>query len=97
MHRNAIMPLINLDAFFGVEAAESGDVRQVIVFRSENGNVGLVVDQILDIVSEAAIVQETSRREGVLGSAVLQQKVTDLVDVAAIIRASCPSFAKSAA
>jgi two-component system chemotaxis sensor kinase CheA len=91
-YRNAIMPLVSLSDFFGSPDSAEADVRQVIVFSQDGRNVGLVVDQILDIVSEPFVIQRSSQRNGILGSVVLQQKVTDLVDVHTIIKASDPSF-----
>ena len=95
-YRSAIMPLVSLSQFFGVAASDEAGVRQVIVFRDRGRSVGLVVDQILDIVNEPVVMQRMARREGVLGSVVLQQKVTDLVDVHTIIGATDPSFAQPA-
>jgi two-component system chemotaxis sensor kinase CheA len=43
--------------------------------------VGLVVDQILDIVEESLTVQRPASRPGVLGSAVIQGRVTELLDM----------------
>jgi two-component system chemotaxis sensor kinase CheA len=96
-YRNAIMPLVSLSEFFGATDSAEVDVRQVIVFSQDGRTVGLVVDQILDIVSEPFVIQRSSQRNGILGSVVLQQKVTDLVDVHTIIKASDPSFGAAAA
>jgi two-component system chemotaxis sensor kinase CheA len=95
-YRDAIMPLVSLSRFFGGAGVVDEGVRQIIVFRDGARNVGLVVDQILDIVSEPMVVQRMSTRKGVLGAAVLQQKVTDLVDVQTIIQASDPATEASA-
>jgi len=45
-----------------------------------------VVDQIVDVVEEVVTVRSQASREGVLGSAVVQGRVTDLLDVHAVIR-----------
>jgi hypothetical protein len=47
--------------------------------------VGLVVENIVDIVEVALIVQRRQRPGAVYGTAVIQQQVTDLVDVRALI------------
>jgi two-component system chemotaxis sensor kinase CheA len=75
---------------------EVHDPMQVVVY-SENGrSVGLVVERILDIVEESLTIQRGSTTPGVLGSAVVQQRVTDLVDVPAIIRTADPGFYEKA-
>ena len=55
-------------------------------------SVGLVVGRILDIVETEVKVRRGSRRRGLIGSAVVQQHVTDLVDVPAVIRDLDPSL-----
>jgi two-component system chemotaxis sensor kinase CheA len=68
----------------------------VVVFAENGRSVGLIVDQILDIVSEQVVVQRRSPRPGVLGSAVIQQRVTDLLDVHAVMHSTDPTFFETA-
>lgn len=49
--------------------------------------VGLVVDEILDIVEDTTEVQTAATRAGVLYSAVIAERVTELLDVPAILQA----------
>jgi len=51
-----------------------------------------VVERILDIVEEDVVLDRTAERAGILGSAVVQQRVTDLVDVQGVVRAANPRF-----
>jgi two-component system chemotaxis sensor kinase CheA len=48
----------------------------------------LVVDRILDIVEESFEIQPHSRRKGLLGSAVIQKRITDIVDLPGLIEAA---------
>jgi two-component system chemotaxis sensor kinase CheA len=59
---------------------------QVVVYRSREGEFGLVVDEILDIVDETIGTPHPSSRPGLLGSAVVGGKVTDFLDVEAVAR-----------
>lgn len=89
-----IMPLIHLGESLHTRhsSAEASENLQVVVY-SENGrSVGLVVDQILDIVETTLTIQQTGKRTGVLGSAVIQNRVTDLLDVHNLILASDHDF-----
>ena len=89
-----IMPLINLgDALQpGQAKGEPKDVIQVVVY-SENGrSVGLVVDRIIDIVETTLTIYRTVKRVGVLGSAIIQNRVTDLLDVHNLILATDKDF-----
>jgi two-component system chemotaxis sensor kinase CheA len=47
--------------------------------------VGLVVDEILDIVEELIEKRDIGCRAGVLGSAVIQGRVTELLDIQAVL------------
>jgi len=59
--------------------------------------VGLVVEHILDIVEENLVIESPGRRTGLLGSAVVQQRVTDLLDVQGVVRSAIPEFFQEAA
>jgi two-component system chemotaxis sensor kinase CheA len=62
------------------------DPLQVVVFNDGDRNVGLVVDQIIDVAEEAVTVRQTSRRKGLLGSALVGKQVADFLDLNQIIR-----------
>ena len=53
-----------------------------------------MVDKIFDVAEAALDVTAPSRRSGVLGSGVVQGRVTDLLDLPAIVRAVVPEFAE---
>jgi two-component system chemotaxis sensor kinase CheA len=94
-YRGCIMPLVQLSRILQPEAtpdAVQTDVMQVVVYSEDGRSVGLVVDQILDIVDESIAVRRDVDREGVLGSAVIQNRVTDLLDVHGVVQAADPSF-----
>ena len=72
--------------------ADLPDPMEVVVY-SENGrSVGLVVGKIEDIVSEAITEKRHSYGNGILGSVVIQDRVTDILDVQSVIRSVDPSF-----
>ncbi len=93
-YRGAILPLVDLGRELSLDstARDSDASLQVIVY-SENGrSVGFVVEQILDVVEETITVRHRTARTGVIGSVVVQGKVTDLLDVHGVIQRSDPSF-----
>ena len=68
----------------------------------EGRRFGLVVERILDIVEDRADVRSAATRASVLYSVVIGDRVTELLDVPAILRsaaaiASAPSLAARAA
>jgi two-component system chemotaxis sensor kinase CheA len=93
-YRGQILPLIDLAKFLphDGEAQADSDPMQVVVYSEQGRSVGLVVGKINDIVHQSVTVNRQAGRDGILGSAVIQDRVTDLLDVAGIIRAADPSF-----
>ncbi len=95
-YRDDILPLISLTKFFNGVQPPAAEMRQVVVFAESGHSVGLEVEQILDIVSEEVAVLRRCTRPGVLGTAVIQHRVTDLLDVHAILRVVEPTFFETA-
>jgi two-component system chemotaxis sensor kinase CheA len=96
-YRGQILPLINLSyalqerrtrrrtkEFVTSTAADSR--YQVLVCNHEGHRAGLVVERIVDIVEDSAEVKYPASRAGVLYSAVIQGRVTEMIDVPAILR-----------
>ena len=59
---------------------------QVLVLENERQSFGLVVNQILDIVETTLEPQSPPTRAGVLHSSVIADRVTELLDVPALLR-----------
>jgi two-component system chemotaxis sensor kinase CheA len=98
-YRGEILPLLDLAEALGIQRTD-GEVRsdpiQVVVFTEGGRSAGLIVGEIVDIVDEAVTVKRRANRPELLGTIVIQNKVTDLLDVRAIIRAVDPSFFEQA-
>ena len=75
-----------------------GETYQVFVVSHEGKRVGLVVERLLDIVEAPLSIEPLGERRGVLGSAIVQDRVVEVVDVAACVRAEmAPRHISSAA
>jgi two-component system chemotaxis sensor kinase CheA len=94
-YRGQILPLIRLSRHIPALARETteNEPLQVVVYSEQGRSVGLVVGKINDIVQENVTVKHDSPGNGILGSAVIQDKVTDLLDVQALIRAAAEKAA----
>jgi two-component system chemotaxis sensor kinase CheA len=84
-YREQIMPLVRLAGTLGYAGASDSELLQVIVYSSNGRSVGLVVDEILDIADQSAAVQQIRQVGTLKGAAVIQQRVTDLLDVPALL------------
>lgn len=51
-----------------------------------------MVDQILDIADETVTVRQSTKRHGLLGSAVVGKEVTDYLDLRAVVQAAAPEW-----
>ena len=90
-YRNRILPVALLRELLETGAGEDGDTAdpvQVVVFNEGDHSVGLIVDQIVDVVEEAVTICRNSRRKGLLGSAVVGKRVADFLDVNYVIQAA---------
>jgi two-component system, chemotaxis family, sensor kinase CheA len=95
-YRGQILPLIRLNVVMqerrqrlrdlpALPAIDSGPI-QVLVLNHEGRSFGLVVERILDIVEDRADVKSAATRPAVLYSVVIGDRVTELLDVPAILR-----------
>jgi two-component system, chemotaxis family, sensor kinase CheA len=64
----------------------------VVVYSWNGRNIGLLVDEILDILDHPFEVQLTAARDGIQGTIVLADRVTEVLDVKRIIELGDPSF-----
>ncbi|WP_321476868.1 chemotaxis protein CheW [uncultured Paludibaculum sp.] len=90
-YRDTILPLVSLASILEPERMDdsySRDPVQAIVFSDRDRSVGIVVDQILDIVEDPASIQHRGGRRGLLGSATVGGKVTDFLDLHAVLQAA---------
>lgn len=77
-YRGRLMPLIQLDGSYALK--ETGR-QPILVFTDGDRSMGLVVDEIVDIIDQVLHIELRSERKGFLGSAVIDGKATELVDV----------------
>jgi two-component system chemotaxis sensor kinase CheA len=93
-YRDQILPVLRLAHLLGTYASETEQETVPVVVYTEHGrSVALAVERIIDIVEDTL---NESRRDfgddGLLGSAVIQQRVTELLDVRRAILAADPMF-----
>jgi two-component system chemotaxis sensor kinase CheA len=91
-YRDEILPLVRLGDAIGVYGTNASDGPLEVVVHQVGGRpVGIVVDSILDIIEQQLHLDDGDGRPGLLGSAVIQDRVTDVLDVAAIVANVDPS------
>jgi two-component system chemotaxis sensor kinase CheA len=93
-YRGQILPLVRLSQLLGSSAdVEEGETVSVVVYSEGGRSVALVVDRIVDIAeNSAATARRDVEEDGLVGTAVIQQRVTELLDVRRAILAADPNF-----
>ncbi|MGD0847879.1 hybrid sensor histidine kinase/response regulator [Bradyrhizobium sp.] len=76
-YRDQLMPLVQMN---GVSVQTSGS-QPILVFADDGRSMGLVVDEIIDIVEERLHIEVGGQGEGILGSAVIKGQATEVIDV----------------
>ena len=106
-YRKEIVPLVRLDQLLSGSAADSGDPggrvapveeaieqHELILVMSTRGSrtVAIAVTEIFDIVDDNLARRSQIDDRGVLGSTVLGDKVTELLDLRHVVLSGDPSF-----
>lgn len=84
-YRGQLMPLV---AFGSNVDMHNKPKKPVLVFQDEASCMGLVVEEIIDITEEIVDVQVSAENAGIIGSAIINGKATDVIDIGYFIRSS---------
>jgi two-component system, chemotaxis family, sensor kinase CheA len=94
-YRGNLMPLIPLSGY--AMMPEPGTRQAVLVFGDGGHAMGLMVDEILDVLEAPLAIDRAGARQGFLGSAVIAGKVTEVLDCAFWLREGGINWAGSRA
>ncbi len=91
-YRGTILPLARLDRILGAYGSEESSELLLVVYSRAGRSVGLVVKEIVDIVDDDSARHSDIEDAGLVGSTVLGEKVTELLDVRRAILAADAAF-----
>ena len=77
-YRGTLMPLVYIGE--PTDRKQEG-AQPILVFSDERHSMGLVVDEIVDIVEDHLNIEIASESEGKIGSAVVKGKATEIIDI----------------
>ena len=77
-YRGQLMPLVRVN---DQVAIRTEGAQPLLVFSDEGRSMGLVVDEIVDIVEDRLNIEVGSDTPGVLGSAVVKGQATEILDI----------------
>ncbi len=88
-YRGRLMPLVPVDE--GFELQRTGR-QPVLVFSDRNRAMGLIVDEIVDIVEDRLKVELSGTRPGILGSAIIAGRATEIIDTEYFLTRAFPDW-----
>jgi two-component system chemotaxis sensor kinase CheA len=91
-YRGEILPVVRLGDHLGSGADMDGATVPGVVYSSRGRSVALIVSDIVDIVAEGTVVHSDVEDYGLVGSALIRDRVTEMLDVRAAILAADPMY-----
>jgi two-component system chemotaxis sensor kinase CheA len=88
-YRDRLMPLVPLGDW---RLPEPGRVQPTLVFQDGTRAVGLLVEEILDVVEQHLLLRTNADQPGFLGSAIVAGRATDVLDCAYWLRRGDPAW-----
>lgn len=76
-YRGQLMPLVTVTD--GVEFRKEGR-QPILVFSDRDRSMGLMVDEIVDIVEDRLKVELKAETQGIIGTAIIGDRATDVID-----------------
>lgn len=85
-YRERVLPLRHLEGH-DLLVMESDGVLNVVVYTEGEHGIGLVVDELVDIIRGPTAIQRVDgRRHGVIGATIVQDRVAQVLDLPALAR-----------
>ena len=78
-YRGQLMPLFTMEG--SEEPASENGRRPVLVFSEQGRNLGLMVNEIVDIIETPLNVELSGESDGFVGSAIINDAATEVIDV----------------
>ena len=92
-YRGTIMPLLRLENHLPIRPMPQSETISVLTFTVDNNDVGFVVNEILDVIETSEKVNSSALQQtGILGTIIIDGKITLLVDAFRIIQAEFPEW-----
>ena len=88
-YRGRLMPLVPFDP---AHEWKTEGRQSILVFTDRDRSMGLAVDEIVDTVEDVLDVELTSDRPGLIGSAIIDRKATDVIDAGYYLTQAFPDW-----
>jgi len=88
-YRGQLMPLVRISDNYPLRTEGR---QQMLVFSDETRTMGLAVDEIVDIVEDVLKIELTSDTTGIVGTAVIANAATEVIDVSHYLVVAFPDW-----
>lgn len=88
-YRDRLMPLVTLSES---DAIRTEGKQPVLAFSDQGRSVGLIADEIVDIVESTVTIEMKGGRPGTIGTAIIEGKATDLIDTTYFLSQACEDW-----
>ena len=94
-YRNSSLPLFSIEEVANVSYRdESKELCYIIVFSICDREVGVLMSEILDIIETSAVIDDiTYKQTGIIGSLIIDDQITLLLDMYGIVATIMPEWA----
>jgi two-component system chemotaxis sensor kinase CheA len=89
-YRGDLLPLLPIDGYY--PETNGPDPQPVIVFSENKSSMGLIIHRIQDILEERLVIRMNSQRPGVVGTAIVDGRATDVIDTQYYIMQANPEW-----
>ncbi|QDV16593.1 Chemotaxis protein CheA [Gimesia panareensis] len=90
-YRDNLLPLLSVEGA-GYGGGEAIDPQPVVVFSENSRSMGLMVNEIKDIIDEQLVIRMQSDRPGILGTAIIGKNAIDVIDTQYYVMRSTPNW-----
>ena len=92
-YRDGILPLCSIEDVAEVNPRTDSETIVVLVYKASGREVGLMLSEVVDIVETTATVDDaTHRQPGIMGSMVIGDRITLILDLYAIVYGVMPHW-----
>jgi two-component system chemotaxis sensor kinase CheA len=77
-YRGKLMPLIKVN---NQTQLKKEGTQPILVFSDNDRQIGLIVDDIIDIIKDKMSIEIKKTEDGIIGSAIINGKATDVIDI----------------
>lgn len=81
-YRGKLMPILG---YGGMEGLEPESRQPVLVFHQADREIGMAVDEIVDVVEVAFTIDTTHATPGTVGAAIIEGNAVDIIDVSELV------------